>query len=413
MSPLRNIVERAEPVVATGLPGAHRIVVFIIIQTLFSREILGAISSWLFIAQIIGFFTAIGWSSLILVRIPKSKSNEEEVQEIANLLWMSLISLTLSILLIILSGIATNALSSATYISILLTGWTIYQTTRHHLISKRKYRKIIEFDLAIIATTSAGIFVANSTIGIVFAISLPMFFVGIAHSALILIHGKTRKITKIIDPKGLEFGFTNFLSGGISLSIVPLAFHVDSPATAGTIALFISVSAIALLIPRAISLHQISELSRSMSTDCSLKHTVRRMTRQILISNLSTTALNIAVGFYLTKSSETPTPYILLIVFIILITQNFISTQSLVDSNILMSAERSRLMLLINVPLSAVYFSIAAVLYAAKPQFSVIIITATILTITAIRAATTRLLASREIATIKENQNRKIKLHES
>ncbi|WP_296283777.1 hypothetical protein [Pseudomonas sp.] len=397
MSPLRNIISRAEPVFATGLPGAHRVIIFFIIQSFFSRETLGSVSSWLFIAQIAGFFTAIGWSSLILVRIPKSASSRVEAQETANLSWMSIISLAITVSIILFTGKILNAPLDAVYISLLLGGWTTYQTTRHYLIAKRKYKRIITLDLIIITSTAISLSITKNTFGIIFAISLPMFLAGIANTGIILYKERIRTITIKFEPKGIEFGFTNFLSGGIPLSIVPLALHFDDSKTAGAIAIFLSISAIAILIPRAISLHQISEISRSMATSGNIETLIPRMSRHILISNTLTTILNSLMAIYLITTNEEGLTYAQAVTLFILVIQNFISTQSLVDSNILMSAERSRFMLIMNLPLSTVFFSTAAILYIIKPQHSLIIICFTMLLLTITRSIATRAYARKEL----------------
>lgn len=74
-----RLIGKAEAIVATGMPGLYRVVAFIGIQRIYSLSDLGKTASAFSVAQILAFFTAIGWASLILVRIPAVEDQTKRI----------------------------------------------------------------------------------------------------------------------------------------------------------------------------------------------------------------------------------------------------------------------------------------------------------------------------------------------
>lgn len=99
---------KAEALVATGMPGAYKVFLFLLVQYFYGMDALGDIASWLSLAQIIGCFTAIGWSTLMLVRVAKAVTVKEQVETLYRLLVMSVITLVASIFLIMAGGLFLN-----------------------------------------------------------------------------------------------------------------------------------------------------------------------------------------------------------------------------------------------------------------------------------------------------------------
>jgi len=357
-------IEKLEAIISTGLPGAYRVLVFLAIQTLFSVGYLGNIASWFTTAQILGFFTAIGWSSLILTRIPRLKEKREKNIELNKLIISAAITTLLIIISLSIILILAKKTDQILGISILLIGWTIYQIPRHYLIAEKKYRKAIAFDLALLVSTIALISIAQNERDISFAISGSLLFIGLT-LYLTLQAGSFGKITNLnLDLRGIEFGLSNFLTGGVSLSIIPIANVLEGKELTGSISLFLSISSISLLIPRALSLNNLPgltiELNKKERGLRELKDLKLKITQSnILISLLS---LPLAIGVYLISKNENLFTTFLIIASI-LILQSAISTQSIISSNVLMCLEKSKDSLKIN--------AISFLIYATTSLLSV------------------------------------------
>lgn len=246
----------------------------------------------------------------------------------------------------------------------MLVGWTLYQVPRHYLIALKKYRKAIFVDVAIIVLTAIFFIVIDQEDHIVISIAGAMF--GVSIIALLFNHKNSRANLKISSYEiiGLEFGMVNFLSGGVSLSLIPLAKYFEGAELAGVVSIFLSISAVALLIPRAISLSQLPCLSMKIKRDETIAALARGMSRQILISNAVTTLLNVGVATcVLLIRPQSLSIISSSIILALLIVQSWFSTQALVNSNILMAVESSKVMLFINSVASVFFFSLVLVLY--------------------------------------------------
>jgi hypothetical protein len=144
-----RLIGKAEAIVATGMPGLYRVIAFMGVQKIYSLGELGHAASAFSIAQILAFFTAIGWASLILVRVPTASDREERVGRFYELLRMGGASVVL-----IGAGVLLWARFFARNISgleivAILVGWTLYQLTRHYFLAQRQYRRVIVYDVVV------------------------------------------------------------------------------------------------------------------------------------------------------------------------------------------------------------------------------------------------------------------------
>lgn len=359
------------------MPGAYKALIFVLIQQVYGLEILGDIASWQSIAQIVGFFTAIGWSSLILTRVARAETKASRGEAFYCLSMMAGFTLVICNICTLLIGTILDKNSDAIQISCWLTAWTLYQIPRHYFIALKAYRKALCLDIGII-TLSISSIAASSAIHVSLWLALSMATGGL--SAFLLIQKGTNSLLPKIgyDIKGLEFGLANFLSGGIPLSFIPLASYFEGEALAGAISLFISITAIALLIPRAISLNQLPKLAQCVDTPEKLTTHTAPMRRQVCLSNYFTSLLCLVIAILiLLKFSKTLEAIYLAPILLLLTLQNTINIQGLIDSNILMAKEKSRILLKINITTSLAFFfiTIAMAFSLTNHQFLYICLT--------------------------------------
>lgn len=361
-----QILQRLEALVATGMPGAHRVLVFFLINSIYGVSELGRISSWFSLAQIVGFFTAIGWSTLILVRVARAENHDERIEELNKLMLMGLLTLLFSCALVLPFGVFYKRSDEVISICYLLIGWTFYQMPRHYFIALRRYRHAIFLDGAILILTIAALIFTNVK-NTAIVLALPMLLCGVF--ALLALQKSSKKSFSGFkyEIKGLEFGLSNFLSGGMYLSLIPLAKYFESDEFAGVFSLFLSITAIAMLLPRAISINQLPTVAKSLGDKNKLRLIVGDMKKQIFLSNLVTSIFSVCVAVYfLYRLPAQVNLFSAFAAMLLIVVQSFIGTQSLVGSNVIMSAEMSRALLAISATVTALFFVIVFFLFKAN-----------------------------------------------
>jgi hypothetical protein len=250
----------------------------------------------------LAFFTAIGWASLILVRVPTAQSQDERIQRFYELFRMSTASL-------LLLGSGTMLWVrffrpdvSGLEIAAIMVGWTFYQLARHFFLALREYRRVIGYDIFLFSITVIYILGCR---GLGAAAGLPLGAALVTTGTLMLMNiGRPAKLQLIgaFEAKGLEFGLTNFLSGGVALSLVPIANFTDGARFAGVISLIASCGSISSLVPRAISMYRMPALSKLAITGKSLVQLTSQTRREIMLACGGTFALNspivVVIVFY-------------------------------------------------------------------------------------------------------------------
>lgn len=355
--------QKLEVLLATGMPGAYKVFIFFLIQYIYNIKTLGTIASWQSVAQIIGFFTAIGWSALILVRVAKADTTKERVEIFNRLSFMSAMTLIACCSGVLIFGTIFKNTIDSLQIVYWITAWTLYQVPRHYMIALREYRKAIALDIAVIGLSTCSILIVSAETASIW-LALSMSSAGLI-AFLLIQKGSNADKTNLFgyEIKGLEFGLVNFLSGGISLSLIPLAAILENEAFVGVLSLFISTMGIALLIPRAISLNQLPKLAKIIDSPETLKKHLTLMHRQINLSNMLTSLVCLAIACtIISKMASTLSLTNVALAFILIIFQNALSTQGMINSNILACMERSRNLLKINITTSIVFFTSTALI---------------------------------------------------
>ncbi|BCQ24510.1 hypothetical protein NK8_26840 [Caballeronia sp. NK8] len=360
---IHGATRKLEAILATGMPGLYRVIAFLAVQKLYSLGDLGRAGVAFSIAQTLAFFTAIGWAGLILVRVPAAPDHALRVRRFYELAFMGLVTLSVCSAMTAIVGTLDRFDFPALETVFILVGWTVYQLARHYFLAHREYRFIVLNDIVLLLTTFLSILafrklnaVAGLPLGIALALSgaLMLFRIGRPDNFEVPHY----------EPKGLEFGFTNFLSGGIALSLVPMASHTDGIRFAGLMSLIGSICAISALIPRAITMYRLPALSRIAAAGGSLHELTRKTSREIQFASVAAFAGNAvfvaAICYLNTSESEFCNAFVS---GIALSAVGCISMSSMAHSSVLMVREASKAAMLINLSACIAYVGIALLLH--------------------------------------------------
>lgn len=355
-----KLLGRIEALVCTGAPGLYRVLTFWVIQRVYSLDELGHAASNMSIAQMIGFFTAIGWATLILVRVPASEGSHAARGVFYSLVSMAVwtaVAATLACVLVSATGLVAFDLAG---VIALMWGWTVYQLARHFFVSYRRYRITIAFDCLLIAGSCAMLGVGERH-GYAASLCLALSLAVVAVAMFVAIGTPARGTFSMrIDLKGLQFGLTNFLSGGIALVIVPAAKAMCGASFAGMLSLFSSVTAVGNLLPRAISIAQLPDLVKRKKDKAPLDTTLSTMRRNIDLSNLIVLAVNLVMVAGLTYRAglDGEVETLALAAGVLLAFQCATGVLGAVSSNVMMAFEKSATTSRINIGTSLLFIAL-------------------------------------------------------
>ncbi|MGA7779080.1 MAG: hypothetical protein WCA85_15415 [Paraburkholderia sp.] len=357
-----RLIKRVEALLCTGSPGLYRVVAFFAVQHIYSLAALGHVAADMSIAQMAGYFTAIGWATLILVRLPGAANKQAAIDAFYPLVWMSVTTtlvVTLASITLRLSGLIHFDVWG--FVS-LLWGWTAYQVARHYFVAHKRYRTAVVFDVALIASSGLLLWLCSRN-GLSPSCALAAAL-GITAAAMFAAIGLPSSGTWLIafDMKGLQFGLTNFLSGGISLVFVPAATLMCGASFAGMLSLLTSVTAVAILLPRAISMAQLPELAKCKATRRPFDNTLRDMRRSIGWSNGVVFLINVTlvVGMTAWHMRDGGERNAAVVAGLLLAVQYAVGMMGIVSSSVMMAFEKGADTARINVATTGTF----AVLFA-------------------------------------------------
>ncbi|HDV6350808.1 TPA: hypothetical protein RJR41_000582 [Burkholderia cenocepacia] len=380
-----KLLGRLEALVCTGAPGLYRVLTFWVIQRIYSLDELGHAASNLSVAQMIGFFTAIGWATLILVRVPASDGRQAARDAFYSLVSMAgwtTVAATLACVLVSASGLVAFDLGG---VVALMWGWTVYQLARHFFVSTRRYRITIAFDCLLIAGSCAMLEVGTRH-GYSASLCLALSLIGVAVAMFVAIGAPGRGVFSMrLDMKGLQFGLTNFLSGGIALVTVPAAKAMCGASFAGMLSLFASVTAVGNLLPRAISIAQLPDLVKRKKDKAPLDTTLGAMRRNIDLSNLVVLVVNLVMVAGLTYRAGLGGGnwYMALAGGVLLAIQCAAGVLGVVGSNVMMAFEKSAVTARINIVTSTLFIALlgGSVAIGGEAGFFCMLVSAVLVTL--------------------------------
>jgi len=369
-------VERIEALICTGSPGLYRVVVFFAVQHVYSLAELGRTASSMSIAQMAAFFTAIGWATLILVRVPAATTEQGAIAVFYRVVTMSLATTVLCTLLALTIAFFKTVQFDLPAFVALLWGWTAYQIARHYFVALKRFRIAIAFDIALIASSGGmlalchrgGLSADNAVAMALGAIAIAMF-VRIGRPALDV-------LPKRLDTEGLQFGLTNFLSGGIQLVFVPAATIMCGAAFAGMLSLLSSVTAIGMLLPRAISMTQLADLAKRKAASLSLDDSLHTMSRNIGWCNGAMLVFNVILVLLLAARPVHGAAHQsgIIVAGLLLAIQCAVGMMGIANSSIMMVFERGGSAAKINIFTTSAFALLAVPCYAYGGQSGLMMI---------------------------------------
>lgn len=392
---LRNLWTRLPLLLVTGLPGLSKLLLFSLIQFAYGANSLGEISNDISISTLMIYFTSVGWSSLLMVRVASSSTSMEIYSNFIGILRYSIICccsiLPISYLLYHLD-IVINLQFTFFY----LVGMSIYQLSRRLFIARKKYNTCLLIDFFYLTTTLTLISINSylSSMPLWMAIILPLLVI-IAGAVVCLLPKlstlKTPPLTNSDLKKGFEFGLSNLVSGGIILLLPPVTTHIAGLDYTGFIALITSFLGIALLIPRSLALDNLPDLSREVKSknwhkvDKRLKDFRRVLNSSLIVIFIFCPTIWLLFRDFLFNEFAGIDSN--LTIFIIMCLAIVSSQLSLPEMNFFTATENSRFSLVMNLQF---FFLFLFALWPLtklplKPQYSIISILSTIAVINIIK----------------------------
>ncbi|MFC6948750.1 hypothetical protein ACFQI9_29745 [Paraburkholderia dipogonis] len=183
-------------------------------------------------------------------------------------------------------------------------------------------------------------------------------------------------LPKRLDTEGLQFGLTNFLSGGIPLVFVPAATVMCGTAFAGMLSLLSSVTAIGMLLPRAISMTQLADFARRKAASLSLDDSLRTMSRNIGWCNGAMLVFNVILVLLLAARPVHGATHQsgVIVAGVLLAIQCAVGMMGIANSSILMVFERGGSAAKINVFTTSAFALLAVPCYAYGGQSGLVMI---------------------------------------
>lgn len=236
-----------------GFPGVSKIIFAFIIKYYGGIELIGVYANDLNVASIIGTVPALGFSAVLMNRIPNSDGFNKKII-FGKVLALTFIVIAVSIPLIVFLK-KLDIIIDLKAVVVYLTGFSLYQLVRHNLIAEKKYLNIIILEsLIVIVVTSAFLFQVDN----------PLFYHGVALLSIFgvviipLVKFNKHSVQCLSEFKsGMGFGFSNLSSSFLALLSVPLANQLLGVIYAGMLGIINPIINVALLIPRSLSSYYI------------------------------------------------------------------------------------------------------------------------------------------------------------
>lgn len=252
---------------AISLPGVQRILLYFTIESFFGLSALGRFANDLSIVFMIGFFSAVGWSSMIMIRVPQSEGlgRYQTLFSIARLSVLSLIPA-----FVVLFALGFLKLVFDPFLSSMMLGaWSFFMLFRRFLLAVKKYTILLCSEL-LLATSIPLILWSLKQ----YPAKAPYICYAVPCAAISFVGAFFVIFTLLKNGKGFfnsqpgaarhgfEFGLNNFVSGGRTLLLTPFAVHLAGDVYGGVLGFINSVLGVVLLFPRTFSQYHLPDLSR-------------------------------------------------------------------------------------------------------------------------------------------------------
>ncbi|NOS79466.1 MAG: hypothetical protein HOP35_16130 [Nitrospira sp.] len=351
---LRNNKQVLLALIVTAMPGIQRTLLVLIIQFRFGLQALGQFTNDVSIISMIMHFTAIGWASLILVRVPATEGLDR-LFVIRRLLHCIYPVLAIGVVTILVFGFSPWVFQPWPMVCILI-GWTGYQLIRHFFVSLRDYVPLLFIDLLSTGCMAALLLFLSRSVSPMFSFGAPLMTVTAVGWAYLIYKSRPfndgRGLEVINDLKsGIELGMTNFFSDGMILLLGPITNFLVGAGHTGLIGLVMSFLGATLLFPRALAMYHLPELVRANKQTPADFSEAFHFFRRILFKLLMITGVGVllvgTIGgpLVFTEAASLNEAWA---IFLLLLAITLVNQTGLPDSSRLMVKEQSHLMMRIN-----------------------------------------------------------------
>lgn len=364
MSRRAQLLQRVEVLAVTAAPGGQRLLHFALVQAVCGTEALGRFANDLSIAMMLGLFSAVGWSALVLARVPVAAAGQSAAVMLGLARGAGLFTLLACLGLPLLAW--GGWVFEPAWTALLLAGWTAYTLARHYGLALACYRRllVLETALVVLLVAGLGLFGDGRPWLAYAALAVPTALFGAV--ALALLATRARGGDARLPPGSLrtagEQAALNFVSGGMSMVLVPCTVQVAGAAYGGLVALIGSLTSVLLLFPRALSFNALPALARVVHHQGvgEVRSVLGSLRRNLLRVNSGLSLLAVAAwgvlvwqgqraDFALAGASA---------IFLLQLASFYVGQLVLPEANYLQTVEETRLPLRVNV-LSLILFVLA------------------------------------------------------
>ncbi|WP_147154745.1 hypothetical protein [Pseudoalteromonas tetraodonis] len=271
--------------ISTGLPGLIRLLVFLVVETEYNLIDFGHFASDLSLVQLISFFTAISWAALVMTTVTQSEQPERALFKVMNTGVVYLLLFCLIPFVLYKLDIIKDSLGTICFI----VGWMFYQISRHYIITKKEFTRIIIFD-----SLNLLLFIIVLFLGVT-----PLIALTLSHLTFVVFnlpklkHYSLSLVTIEQQLNGLKNGLSTFLLG-LGVYSLPVIFGLVLGAEYSVLmGLSTSLLIMIQLVPRSISAYFLPTISKTLLSD---KTFALKMHRQQVFYTIISTALLSALG---------------------------------------------------------------------------------------------------------------------
>lgn len=372
---LAGLLERGFVLAATAFPGLQRILQLALVQHFAGAEQLGRFASDVAIINLIGLFTAIGASALLMTRVPALRGARQSQL----LLGVAARAAGATLLgALVLGGLgAAGLVFDAPQSIVLLAGWSGYQLYRHFLLARQRYRRIVLLESLLIVAMAA---IMALPIGAPATLAYLSFGLPSLALTLLMLAVAARDLGRAgyrwlvpqrrVLATSAEFALINLISGGMQMMLVPLCVQLAGPRYGGLLGLLASGLNVLVLFPRALSLNNLPLLARAVQageTDV-VARTLKRFRSQLLQVDLAV-SVPACAAWFVAGALLVPQQHALpgaQPIFVLMLLTFLASQMVLPESNYLQVVENTRFPLLANGVTFALFALAAAVLLVAR-----------------------------------------------
>ncbi|MBL0283709.1 MAG: hypothetical protein IPQ01_07245 [Zoogloea sp.] len=152
---LASLLRRGEVLAVTAAPGGQRLLHFALVQAVCGTEALGRFANDLSFATMLGLFSAVGWSALVLARVPVAGPGKSAPVMLG--LARGALAFTLPACLVLPLLAWGGWVFEPAWTALLLAGWTAYTLARHFGLALAAYRRLLILETVLVVLLAGGL----------------------------------------------------------------------------------------------------------------------------------------------------------------------------------------------------------------------------------------------------------------